>query len=190
MLTRWAHSVLTCVNAGDTCDLLIIDRPFDLMATVMHEWSYEAMATDLLAMHDNVFQYETETQAGEMYSSTHDSGHAICVVLDLNCPTHEQCCVSGKKEKREHVLNEVQSMRPAAVTLLQECLGFDRFRFVARTAHARACKHSTERCARMSLPTADELICAGKACMKSLRECRRTMTGGQNCAISILAPCP
>ena len=56
---------MTCELAGDTCDLLIIDRPFDLMATVMHEWSYEAMASDVLGMQNNVFQYEADTQAGE-----------------------------------------------------------------------------------------------------------------------------
>ena len=41
-----------------------MDRAFDLIAPVMHEWSYEAMAADVLAVHNNVFQYDAETQAG------------------------------------------------------------------------------------------------------------------------------
>jgi len=65
-----------CGCAGDTCDLLIIDRPFDLMATVLHEWSYEAMATDVLGMQNNVFQYEADTQAGEAERRTRAADHA------------------------------------------------------------------------------------------------------------------
>ena len=58
------HKFCLRLYAGDSCDLLIIDRPFDLVSTVMHEWSYEAMATDVLGMQNNVFQYEADTQSG------------------------------------------------------------------------------------------------------------------------------
>jgi predicted metalloprotease len=43
---------------------MIIDRAFDLISPVMHEWSYEAMAADVLAVQNNVFQYDADTQAG------------------------------------------------------------------------------------------------------------------------------
>ena len=55
---------LALLRTGDTCDLLIIDRPFDLISTVTHEWSYEAMAADVLGLQNNVFQYDADTQAG------------------------------------------------------------------------------------------------------------------------------
>jgi len=55
------------------------------VAPVIHEWTYEAMAFDLLsdtpALHDNVFVYDAETQGGA-YSCLHAllQGSGVSVV--------------------------------------------------------------------------------------------------------------
>jgi syntaxin-binding protein 1 len=54
--------------AGDTCDLVVTDRGFDCVAPVIHEWTYEAMAYDLLNLEGNVFRYEADTQGGKSWS--------------------------------------------------------------------------------------------------------------------------
>lgn len=41
-------------------------RGFDPVAPVIHEWTYEAMAYDLLNMDGEVFRYDVETQAGQL----------------------------------------------------------------------------------------------------------------------------
>ncbi len=41
-------------------------RGFDPVAPVIHEWTYEAMAYDLLNLDGEVFRYDVETQAGEL----------------------------------------------------------------------------------------------------------------------------
>jgi len=43
-------------------------RGFDPVAPVIHEWTYEAMAYDLLNLDGEVFRYDVETQAGELAS--------------------------------------------------------------------------------------------------------------------------
>ena len=59
------------VPERETCELVLTDRGFDPVAPVIHEWTYEAMAFDLLAgtpalpHGDNVFVYDAETQGGE-----------------------------------------------------------------------------------------------------------------------------
>lgn len=44
-------------------------RGFDPVAPVIHEWTYEAMAYDLLNLDGEVFRYEIETQAGNVTCS-------------------------------------------------------------------------------------------------------------------------
>ena len=61
---------------SETCDLLIVDRSVDPVAPIIHEWTYEAMAHDLLAIANNVYSYSVDTNAGE--TETHD------VLLDEN----------------------------------------------------------------------------------------------------------
>ena len=41
-----------------------MDRAFDLIAPVIHEWTYEAIASDILELQNNVFRYQAETQGG------------------------------------------------------------------------------------------------------------------------------
>jgi syntaxin-binding protein 1 len=43
--------------AGETCDLLILDRGVDPMAPVVHDWSYECLCHDLLRMKGPLFRY-------------------------------------------------------------------------------------------------------------------------------------
>jgi syntaxin-binding protein 1 len=56
---------LQWLAAGDTCDLLVIDRGFDPVAPAIHEWTFEAMVADMLAPSNGLFQYDAETQEGQ-----------------------------------------------------------------------------------------------------------------------------
>ncbi|KAK4741304.1 hypothetical protein SAY87_024892 [Trapa incisa] len=49
---------------GETCDLLILDRSVDLIAPVIHEWTYDAMCHDLLNMDGNKYVYEAPSKTG------------------------------------------------------------------------------------------------------------------------------
>jgi syntaxin-binding protein 1 len=40
----------------ETCELLILDRSLDPVAPVIHEWTYEALVYDLLALDGNVIR--------------------------------------------------------------------------------------------------------------------------------------
>jgi syntaxin-binding protein 1 len=42
----------------ETCDLIIVDRSIDPVASVIHEWTYDAMCHDLLDMDGNKYIYE------------------------------------------------------------------------------------------------------------------------------------
>ncbi|BDA46397.1 probable protein transport Sec1a [Coccomyxa sp. Obi] len=57
--------------ASQTCDLIILDRGCDAVAPIIHEWTYEAMAYDLLNLTSNTFRYESETAGGKMESKEH-----------------------------------------------------------------------------------------------------------------------
>jgi len=48
-----------------TCDLLILDRSFDVIAPVIHEWTYESMVYDLLDVPNGVYKYKITTAKGE-----------------------------------------------------------------------------------------------------------------------------
>ncbi|KAI4376981.1 hypothetical protein MLD38_014680 [Melastoma candidum] len=48
----------------ETCDLLILDRSVDLIAPVIHEWTYEAMCHDLLDMDGNKYVYKVPSKVG------------------------------------------------------------------------------------------------------------------------------
>lgn len=55
------------VPEGDTCDLIIVDRGFDLVAPLIHEWTYEAMMHDLLPpekLRGKMYVKSTESEAG------------------------------------------------------------------------------------------------------------------------------
>ncbi|GLC77701.1 hypothetical protein PLESTF_001978000 [Pleodorina starrii] len=48
----------------ETCDMLVLDRSYDAVAPFIHEWSYEAIAYDLLRIDGNVYRYSVESQSG------------------------------------------------------------------------------------------------------------------------------
>ncbi|KAI4380872.1 hypothetical protein MLD38_007011 [Melastoma candidum] len=48
----------------ETCDLLIVDRSVNLIAPVIHEWTYEAMCHDLLDMDGNKYVYKVPSKVG------------------------------------------------------------------------------------------------------------------------------
>ncbi|KAI0500738.1 hypothetical protein KFK09_018954 [Dendrobium nobile] len=56
-----------------TCDLLIVDRSIDLIAPVIHEWTYDAMCHDLLNMDGNKYTHEVPSKWG----STNEKGEAL-----------------------------------------------------------------------------------------------------------------
>ncbi|KAK3131533.1 hypothetical protein QOZ80_6AG0507700 [Eleusine coracana subsp. coracana] len=49
----------------ETCELLIIDRPIDQIAPVIHEWTYDAMVHDLLEMDGSKYIYEVSKADSE-----------------------------------------------------------------------------------------------------------------------------
>ena len=48
-----------------TCDVLILDRSIDVIAPIIHEWTYESMVYDLLDVPNGVYKYKITTNAGE-----------------------------------------------------------------------------------------------------------------------------
>ena len=53
-------------TSGDTstCEVLILDRSFDYVAPIIHEWTYEAIIHDLLNVPNSVYTYSINTKKG------------------------------------------------------------------------------------------------------------------------------
>ncbi|KAL4562532.1 hypothetical protein LXL04_034739 [Taraxacum kok-saghyz] len=49
---------------NETCDLLIVDRSIDLIAPIIHEWTYDAMCHDLLELEGNKYVQEVPNKSG------------------------------------------------------------------------------------------------------------------------------
>ncbi|KAI3756838.1 hypothetical protein L1987_56661 [Smallanthus sonchifolius] len=62
----------------ETCDLLIVDRSLDLIAPIIHEWTYDAMCHDLLDLEGNKYVQEVPDKSGgepqkkEFFLEDHD----------------------------------------------------------------------------------------------------------------------
>ncbi|PSC68723.1 SM Sec1-family [Micractinium conductrix] len=84
----------------ETCELILTDRGFDPVAPVIHEWTYEAMAHDLLdtgtngqsggggggqhnGLQGGVFTYEVETQGGKVERKEHILDERDALFSDL-----------------------------------------------------------------------------------------------------------
>lgn len=52
------------VPSKQTCDLLVLDRGFDPVAPVIHEFTYEAMVYDLEGMNGDVFTHTSANNTG------------------------------------------------------------------------------------------------------------------------------
>ncbi|XP_071717995.1 protein transport Sec1a-like [Rutidosis leptorrhynchoides] len=48
----------------ETCELLILDRSVDLVAPVIHEWTYDAMCHDLIELEGNKYVMEVPSKSG------------------------------------------------------------------------------------------------------------------------------
>jgi len=51
--------------AGESCDLLILDRGADAVSPVVHDWSYECLCRDLLRMKGNQYRYKYTANSGK-----------------------------------------------------------------------------------------------------------------------------
>jgi syntaxin-binding protein 1 len=56
---------------GETCEVVIMDRGFDPVAPVIHDWTYEPLVYDLLAPQGSVFKYHAQTQGGQLQEKEH-----------------------------------------------------------------------------------------------------------------------
>lgn len=56
-------------RAEETCELVIMDRGFDPVAPIIHDWTYEPLVYDLLAPEGGTYRYHTENNKG---ASHHD----------------------------------------------------------------------------------------------------------------------
>lgn len=78
-IARTLHDILTQFKSGnpafwchgedahqerDRGQFMILDRTFDPLSPLMHEYTYQAMVNDLLPMEDDVFTYKVNTQQG------------------------------------------------------------------------------------------------------------------------------
>ncbi|KAL6965015.1 STXBP unc-18 S1 [Sarracenia purpurea var. burkii] len=72
--TKLAAAIWNCITTykstipnfpkTETCELLILDRSVDQIAPVIHEWTYDAMCHDLVAMDGNKYVHEIPSKTG------------------------------------------------------------------------------------------------------------------------------
>ena len=55
-----------CGRAAETCELVIMDRGFDPVAPIIHDWTYEPMVYDLLAPEGSTYRYHAENNKGAL----------------------------------------------------------------------------------------------------------------------------
>lgn len=54
-----------------------MDRGFDPVAPIIHDWTYEPMVYDLLAPEGSVFKYHSQTQGGELRRTMADIARLV-----------------------------------------------------------------------------------------------------------------
>lgn len=62
--TFWTYGDDHNHTERDRGQILVLDRSFDVLSPLMHEYTYQCMATDLLDVDDGVISYETTTNRG------------------------------------------------------------------------------------------------------------------------------
>lgn len=60
-----------------------MNRGFDPVAPIIHEWTYEAMVYDLLPLEGNVYKYEFETEGGKVETKAHILDERDAIWVDL-----------------------------------------------------------------------------------------------------------
>jgi hypothetical protein len=61
---------------SESCDCLLIDRATDPLSPLMHEWTYECLAYDLLDIEGNVYRYTVELEGGKKVRGSIREGEA------------------------------------------------------------------------------------------------------------------
>jgi syntaxin-binding protein 1 len=62
--TFWTYGDDHVHHERERAQILILDRSFDALSPLMHEYTYQAMANDLLDMNEGVINYKTTTNKG------------------------------------------------------------------------------------------------------------------------------
>ena len=64
-LDAYKRDVDSSIGAGGKCNFLILDRTVDITAPIVHEFTYQAMAYDLLPIESNKYSYQSSSVSGE-----------------------------------------------------------------------------------------------------------------------------
>ena len=65
------------------CDALVLDRSIDAVSPAIHSWTYEALAYDLLSIHNGLYKYSVETSGGRRDDKTVILGETDELWVDL-----------------------------------------------------------------------------------------------------------
>ncbi|KAJ1390645.1 Sec1-like protein, partial [Ochromonadaceae sp. CCMP2298] len=63
--TFWTYGDDHVHHERERAQIIILDRSFDCLSPLMHEYTYQAMANDLLDVNDGVITYKTTTNKGK-----------------------------------------------------------------------------------------------------------------------------
>mmetsp|Transcript_17026 Transcript_17026/g.50813 ORF Transcript_17026/g.50813 Transcript_17026/m.50813 type:complete len:663 (-) Transcript_17026:822-2810(-) len=55
----------------ESCEVVIMDRGFDPVAPIIHDWTYEPLVHDLLPIHSNTFTYHAQKEDGGLEEKQH-----------------------------------------------------------------------------------------------------------------------
>lgn len=68
------------MGGSDTCELLVLDRSFDCVAPVAHEWTYEALLYDVCSdrINGNIIEQAYVTGAGMCWHKLQGASACCC----------------------------------------------------------------------------------------------------------------